>query len=80
MAADSSRKRVGWERLYAGVMSETGGRSVLASIVGWVIVLFLLWFLFGAVFGAIRFLIRMFLFLVVLGAALTVYFRLRDGD
>ena len=61
-------------------MSQSGGRNVLASIVGWLIVIFAVWFLFGGIFGAIRFLIRMFVFLVIIGAALSLYFRLRDGD
>lgn len=61
-------------------MSGSGGRNVLASIVGWLIVIFAIWFLFGGIFGAIRFIFRMFVFLVILGAALSLYFRLRDGD
>lgn len=61
-------------------MSNSGGRSILASVVGWLIVAIVVWLFFGGIFSAIRFIIRMFVFLVVLGALLTVYFRLRDGD
>lgn len=61
-------------------MSSSGGRSILATIVGWLIVIVVVWFLFGGIFGAIRFIIRMVVFLFVIGALLTVYFRLRDGD
>ena len=61
-------------------MSSSGGRSVLASVVGWLIVAFVVWFLFGGIVGAIGFIIRIVVFLFVVGALLTVYFRLRDGD
>ena len=61
-------------------MSSSGGRSILATVVGWLIVAIVVWFLFGGIFGAIRFIIRMVVFLFVIGALLTVYFRLRDGD
>ncbi len=61
-------------------MSSSGGRSFLASVVGWLIVAFIVWVFFGSILGAIGFVIRMVLFLVVVGALLTVYFRLRDGD
>ena len=61
-------------------MSGTSGRNILASIVGWLIVIFAVWFLFGGIFGAIRFIVRMLVFLVILGAALNLYFRLRAGD
>lgn len=61
-------------------MSSSGGRSILASVVGWLIVLVIVWFLFGGIFGAIGFIIRIIVFLFVVGALLTVYFRLRDGD
>ncbi len=61
-------------------MSSSGGRNILASVVGWLIVAILIWVFFGGVFGAIRFIVRMIVFLVVIGALLTVYFKLRDGD
>jgi len=61
-------------------MSSSAGRSILASVVGWMIVAFIVWVFFGSILGAIGFIIRMILFLIVVGALLTVYFRLRDGD
>ncbi|MBT4983678.1 MAG: hypothetical protein HOJ85_00280 [Ilumatobacter sp.] len=61
-------------------MSSSAGRSILASVVGWMIVAFIVWVFFGSILGAIGFIIRMVLFLIVVGALLTVYFRLRDGD
>ena len=61
-------------------MSSSGGRSVLASVVGWLIVAFVVWFFFGGIVGAIGFIIRIVVFLFVIGALLTVYFRLLDGD
>ena len=61
-------------------MSSSAGRSILASVVGWMSVAFIVWVFFGSILGAIGFIIRMVLFLIVVGALLTVYFRLRDGD
>ncbi|WP_394937093.1 hypothetical protein [uncultured Ilumatobacter sp.] len=61
-------------------MSSSAGRSILASVVGWMIVAFIVWVFFGSILGAIGFIIRIVLFLIVVGALLTVYFRLRDGD
>ena len=61
-------------------MSSSGGRSILASVVGWMIVAFIVWVFFGSVLGVIGFIIRMVLFLVVIGVLLTIYFRLKDGD
>ncbi len=61
-------------------MSSSGGRSILASVVGWLIVAIIIWVFFGSILGTIRFLIRMVVFLFVIGALLTIYFRLRDGD
>ncbi len=61
-------------------MSSSGGRSILASVVGWLIVAIIVWVFFGGILGTIRFIVRMVVFLVVIGALLTIYFRLRDGD
>jgi hypothetical protein len=59
-------------------MSSTGGRSILATIIGWLIVIILIWVFFGWIFATIRFLLRAFLFLVVVGALIALYFRLRQ--
>jgi len=39
----------------------------------------IVWVFFGGIFGAIRFIIRMVVFLVVVGALLSLYFRLRGN-
>lgn len=64
---------------YAGAMAASGGRSFLASVIGWLIVAIVIWLFFGTILGTIRFIIRMFVFVLVLGALLTLYFRVR-GD
>ena len=60
-------------------MSSSGGRSILTSVVGWLIVAIVVWLFFGGVFGAIRFMFRMIVFLFVLGVLLSIYFRLKDS-
>jgi len=42
------------------------------------IVIVVAYVLFGGILGAIRFIFRAFVFLVVVGALLTLYFKLRD--
>ena len=60
-------------------MADTGARSILASIVGWVIVAIIVYVFFGWILATIGFLIRMVLLVVVIGLLLSLYFRLR-GD
>ncbi len=60
-------------------MSNSGGRNFLASVIGWLIVVIIVWVFFGSIFGAIRFLVRAIVFLMVVGALLSLYFRLRRG-
>lgn len=60
-------------------MADSGGRSILASVVGWLIVAIIVYVFFGWILATIGFLIRMVLLVVVVGALLTLYFRLR-GD
>lgn len=60
-------------------MGTSGGRSVLASVVGWLIVAIVIWVFFGWILATIAFLFRAFIFLVVIGALLGIYFKLR-GD
>ncbi|MDJ0769950.1 MAG: hypothetical protein QNJ12_14210 [Ilumatobacter sp.] len=52
-------------------------RSMLASIVGWVIVALVLFWLLGAVIGTIRFLIRFLVWAIVLVALVALYLNLR---
>jgi hypothetical protein len=63
-------------------MAEQGGvRSIAASIVGWSIVVIVVWFFFGWIFGALFLLIRLAFLGVVVLALLWVYFRLKgDGS
>jgi len=55
-------------------------RSLLASIVGWLIVAIVVYFFFGWIVGTVRVLLRLALVVVVIGALLWAYFRLRGGD
>ena len=54
-------------------------RSTAATIVGWVLVALVVYLLFGWLVGTLFWLVRTFLVLVVLGALLWLYFKLR-GD
>ena len=58
----------------------TSPRSVLASVIGWIIVAVLLFWALGFVLGTIRFLIRAFAGLIVLAILVALYFRLRAPD
>lgn len=60
-------------------MSSSGGRSFLASAVGWLIVIIVAYVLFGGIFGAIRFIFRAIVFLIIIGALFSLYLKLR-GD
>lgn len=62
------------------IMATSSGRSVLASIVGWILVLAIVWFLFGWILGALRFVLRMIVVLVVIGVLASLYFKLRGDD
>ncbi len=61
-------------------MASSSGRSVLATIVGWIIVALIVWFFFGWILGTLRFLLRIIVILVVIGALASLYFRLRGDD
>ena len=61
-------------------MSESGPRSVAASVVGWIIVGVILWFLFGSVFATIRFVGRMAAIVIVIAVLLWIYFKLKGDD
>ncbi|MGB3734941.1 MAG: hypothetical protein WA964_08300 [Ilumatobacter sp.] len=61
-------------------MASSSGRSVLATIVGWIIVALIVWFFFGWILGTLRFLLRIIVVLVVIGALASLYFRLRGDD
>ena len=61
-------------------MATTTGRSLLATIVGWLLVVLVVWFLFGWIVGAVRVLVRFASVLVVLGVLAVIWFRLRADD
>ena len=61
-------------------MATSSGRSLLATIVGWVVVALIVWFLFGWILGTIRFLLRIIVIFVVIGALASLYFKLRGDD
>ena len=61
-------------------MAGSRARSVAASVVGWIVVALILYFVFGWVISTIRWLLRIVLVLVVIGALLALYFKLRGDD
>ncbi len=65
---------------YHAAMASSSGRSILASVVGWVVVALVVWFLFGWVLGTLRFILRMIVIIVVIGALASLYFKLRNDD
>jgi hypothetical protein len=59
-------------------MSTGSGRSTLRSVVGWLIVVLLAFWLLGIVIGTIRFVLRFFVWAVLLGLLIFAYFKLKD--
>ena len=60
-------------------MATSSGRSLLASIVGWIVVALIVWFFFGWILGTFWFVLRIVLILVVIGGLTSLYFKLRGG-
>lgn len=60
-------------------MEDGAPRSVLASIVGWVIVGLIVFVFFGWIVGTVVWLARMAVVLLLLGGLVWLYFRLK-GD
>ncbi len=58
----------------------SSGRSVLASVVGWLIVALLAYWFLGIIVGTIAFLVRFVIWIVILGALLAIYLRLKSPD
>ena len=58
----------------------SGTRSVLATVVGYVLVAVLVVVLFNFVIGTIFWLVRTVLIIVALLGLLTLYFRLKSSD
>lgn len=61
-------------------MPDSRPRSLLASVIGWLIVAVIVYFFFGWIFGAVRVVLRLVVFLVVVGALLVLYLKVRGGD
>jgi len=61
-------------------MSDSAPRSLAASIVGWVLVAVIAYFLFGWAIGTLRWLLRIVVVVVVIGGLFALYFRLRSSD
>lgn len=61
-------------------MATSSARSLLATVVGWIVVALIVWFLFGWVLSTLRFLIRIIVIVVVIGALASLYFKLRGDD
>lgn len=58
----------------------SGGRSILATVVGYCLVGILILVLFNAVVGTILWLFRTVVIIVVILGLLTLYFRLKSPD
>ena len=54
-----------------------GGRNFLASVIGWVLVAIVAWYLFGFVIGTIKWDIRTVLILLVIGGLAWAYVTLK---
>ena len=61
-------------------MANSRGRSLLATVVGWLLVVLVVWLLFGWIVGAVRAIVRFAVVLVVLGVLAVIWLRLRADD
>lgn len=62
-------------------MANPGGvRGFGATVVGWLIVAVIVYFFFGFLIGTIRWVLRLIVVFVLIGALLTVWFKLRGDD
>jgi hypothetical protein len=61
-------------------MSARSSRSVLRSIVGWVIVALVAIWLLDVVVGTVRVLARFVLWIVIIGLLVVAYFKLSDDE
>ncbi len=53
-------------------------RSILATVIGWVVVAIVVWFLFGALVGTILWILRTILIIAVILGLVTLYFKLKS--
>ena len=61
-------------------MAGTRSRSFAASAVGWLIVAIVAYLLFGYIVGVLRWILRIIVLLVVIGALMALYLKLRRAD
>ena len=61
-------------------MSDRSSRSVLKSIVGWLIVALVAFWLLDLVIGTVRVLARFVVWIVIIGLLVFAYFKLRDDE
>jgi len=61
-------------------MSARSSRSVLKSIIGWVIVALVAIWLLDIVVGTVRVLARFVVWIVIIGLLVVAYFKLSDDD
>jgi thiol:disulfide interchange protein len=61
-------------------MSARSSRSVLKSIIGWVIVALVAIWLLDIVVGTVRVLARFVLWILIIGLLVFAYFKLSDDD
>ena len=61
-------------------MSARSSRSVLESIIGWVIVALVAIWLLDIVVGTVRVLARFVVWVVIIGLLVVAYFKLSDDD
>jgi hypothetical protein len=61
-------------------MSDRSSRSVLKSIVGWLIVALVAFWLLDLVIGTVRVLARFVVWIVIIGLLVFAYFKLQDDE
>ena len=61
-------------------MSGRSSRSVLKSIVGWLIVALVAFWLLDLVIGTVRVLARFVVWIVIIGLLVFAYFKLQDDE
>ena len=61
-------------------MPASKARSLLPTVLGWVVVAIILYVAFGFIIGTLRWIIRWVIVLVVVGGLMALYLRLRSDD
>jgi hypothetical protein len=61
-------------------MAQSRPKSILASIVGWLIAALLVYWLLGVVLGTIRFMVRFLVWIAVVAFLVVTYVRLKAED